>query len=107
MSTPRLRRILRALRQKEPTDLPITYRTRPLKGDDGLLYVYDDKYRIILNEKLSVALKVETLLHEYAHALAFPKQSEKLKSEHDSIWGKEYARVWRAYLTLFEGDNEQ
>lgn len=55
-------------------------------------------YRIVLNSKLHEAAQEETLLHEYAHIIAHPRQHPLSKMGHDREWGIAYAEVWRGFL---------
>lgn len=52
---------------------------------------------------------VDTLLHEWAHALSWHLVLDRLSREldsqadfeqasHDELWGCAYSRVWRAYI---------
>ena len=55
---------------------------------------------------------VETLLHEWAHALAWNFSLDQLarapdvdreefeRASHDEAWGCAYSRVWRAYAGM-------
>lgn len=106
MTTKRLRAVMRALRKDAPTDLPVVVVRRPLRAkkiagkktiECGYAYRRPRCYVILVNSKLSSVEQEETLVHEYAHALAYPLQSERGSMLHDRIWGAAYARAWRAY----------
>ena len=109
MKVGKLRAILRVLRDKAPTDHPVRVRRRPLPKSTsngkkviecGYATFCDDHYNIVVNSNLTAAEQEETLIHEYAHAVAFPKQ--RGSGEHDRTWGIAYAAVWRAYLSKIE-----
>jgi hypothetical protein len=69
-----------------------------------------ERFVIRLNRHQSQQQAVETLCHEWAHALAWSYSLDKLardphitseqfeQASHDEAWGCAYARVWRAYL---------
>jgi hypothetical protein len=65
---------------------------------------------ISLNSSLDEYEAVDTLLHEWAHALSWHLVLDRLakdaliapevfqKASHDELWGCAYSRVWRAYI---------
>jgi predicted SprT family Zn-dependent metalloprotease len=107
MTTKKLREMMRILRRNCPPDMPVRVVRRPFKTTKvGKLKVIEcgyalslkSSYRIVLNSSLTPTEQEETLLHEYAHVIAFPRQSPSKVMEHDREWGIAYAKVWRAYL---------
>lgn len=79
--------------------------------DDGVCYgPYIDKKTkkkiiyIVINESLNYTLLLDTLIHEYAHALVIDKgYDERMITEqqqHGEIWGKCYSKVYRAWLKV-------
>ena len=102
MTTKKLREVMRKLRKRVPTDKPIRVirRPYPVEINEFMGYCIEGRpgYRVIVNSNLSPEMQVETLLHEYAHALCWPGQLEVGRIEaHDSLWGIAYARTFRAY----------
>jgi len=110
--TKRLRWILRVLRKAEPTDLPVVVRRASLdnlyRDDDnrpvdkpilltGYCLARPTRYVIVVNTRLSARAQEEVVLHEYAHAVAYPLQGESRKLLHDRVWGICYARCWRHF----------
>jgi hypothetical protein len=75
------------------------------------------RYRFVvrLNRNLAQEQAIETLLHEWAHALAWNYSLDKLTREpgvspevfdaasHDEAWGCAYSRVWRVYSGVVAG----
>lgn len=63
-----------------------------LRGDADGWTVYDTSPRILIDERLKGGAKLETILHEVAHAALGPSISEKSITE--------LARVQRRVLTM-------
>jgi len=73
------------------------------------------RFVIRLNNHMRLDEAVETLLHEWAHALAWNFTLDKLsrqpgldpaefdRASHDEAWGCAYSRVWRAYGEAIQG----
>lgn len=71
-----------------------------------------ERFVIRLSDRLEWESAVETLLHEWGHALAWNYTLDRMAREgktspeefqaaaHDEAWGCAYSRVWREYLTL-------
>jgi hypothetical protein len=67
------------------------------------------RFVVNLNDGMDQPQAIETLLHEWAHALAWSYSLDKLARDpdvpredfeaasHDEAWGCAYSRVWRAY----------
>lgn len=55
-------------------------------------------FRIRINRTLPEHEAIETLLHEWAHALAWTRCQY---DQHCDEWGKAYSRVYRAFLREF------
>ncbi|MCE9629448.1 MAG: SprT-like domain-containing protein [Planctomycetia bacterium] len=72
------------------------------------------RFVVRLNMAMSESMAVETLCHEWAHALAWNYSLDKLARQadvspqefdlasHDEAWGCAYSRVWRAYVAISE-----
>ena len=68
-----------------------------------------ERYVIRLNAKMDQNMAIETLCHEWAHALAWNYLLDRLgrdpdvtreefeAASHDEAWGCAYSRVWRVY----------
>ena len=94
---------MRRLRKNAPTDLPVEVvrRAMPARktGDSwGYCIRPDGHYRIVLNSNIAANAQEEILLHEYAHAVAWPGQlRDEIKEVHDCRhYGPAYALVCRA-----------
>ena len=110
------RRVLVALREFCPPAKPVIIRTSWLPRNVlGECHRAPSKFVIRLNNLLRQDQAVETLLHEWAHALAWNFSLDKLarmpgidpaefdRSSHDEAWGCAYSRVWRVYSSLGAG----
>lgn len=98
MDTQRIRKIMRILRVV-PTPKPVIVQRRPILPvsangvkaiECGYTFFRPRVTVILINSGLPSIVQEETLVHEYAHAVA---GVEGLGPE----WGIAYARVWRAY----------
>ena len=105
-----MRALLRELRAKLPTDLPVRVRRVPLRSaevgsggitEHGYCYRRTDHYMIYVNSNDHGKVQEETLGHEYAHALAYPLQADGAKMSHNHKWGDCYSRVTRVYENKF------
>ena len=103
--------VLGYLREHCPAAQPVIIRSAWLADETAGECVRRPKRFVIrLNRNLSEAMAVETLLHEWAHALAWNFALDRLAkapdttseqfqaAAHDEAWGCAYSRVWRAYL---------
>lgn len=94
-----MREVLRDLRTLEPTIVPV--RVRRLKLDDcwGYCTLYRDSetgkplyFLIAIDNRIPAPLVAETLVHEWAHAVAW--QEGKAVDDHGPEWGVTYARIY-------------
>jgi len=104
------RRVVSRLRELCPTGKPVVIRTAWLPPTTlGECIRRPSRFVIRLNNRLDEQGAIETVLHEWGHALAWnysldslAKQSDVDRDEferasHDAAWGCAYARVWRTY----------
>jgi hypothetical protein len=105
------RALLGHLRESCPAGKPVVVRTAWLDQDTaGECSRRAERFVIRLNRDLDEQMATDTLLHEWAHALAWNFRLDKLaragktsseefqSAAHDEAWGCAYSRVWRAYL---------
>jgi hypothetical protein len=105
------RRVLSGLREQCPAAKPVVVRTSWLPGDIlGECIRRRHRFVVRLNNKMAQEQAIETLLHEWAHALAWNYSLDRLAREpgvspevfdrasHDETWGCAYSRVWRVYV---------
>jgi len=52
------------------------------------------EFHIRINNHLNEELAIDTLVHEWAHILAWDAPGD----EHGAAWGRAYSRVYRIYL---------
>lgn len=107
------RSVLAYLRDSCPTAKTVVVRTSWLPENIlGECARRKTSFVIRLNNKLDEQAAIETLLHEWAHAMSWSYSLDHLanqpdvdprefeRASHDEAWGCAYSRVWRAYLTL-------
>jgi len=98
--------VLRMLRKECKVARPIKVVSKDLNKEKlcGCCIAYLDKYGgvsrfvIEVDNNLAPVTAIDTLLHEWAHALN--QVANGVTGEpHSGSWGKCYARVWRSYVT--------
>jgi hypothetical protein len=107
--------VLAHLRETCPPAKPVIVRTSWLRsGNLRECIRRPERFVIRLSEHLDEVMAVEVLCHEWAHAMAWNYNLDKLArtpgldpagfqiAAHDEAWGCAYSRVWRAYLTMNE-----
>lgn len=105
--------VLAALRRECPPALPVVVRASWLPETIlGQCLRRDQRFVVLLNNKMDEPQAVEVLCHEWAHALAWNFTVDRLikapdtdpvafeRACHDEAWGCAYSRVWRAYLDV-------
>lgn len=103
--------VVAILRERCPAAKPVVIRTSSLPAATlGECIRRRERFVVRLNKNLDEPLAVETLCHEWAHALAWNFSIDRLARDpdvdrelleaaaHDEAWGCSYSRVWRAYL---------
>lgn len=104
------RRVVSRLRELCPTGKPVVIRTAWLPPTTlGECIRRPSRFVIRLNNRLDEQGAIETVLHEWGHALAWNYSLDSLSTQpdvdrdeferasHDEAWGCAYARVWRTY----------
>ena len=104
------RRVVAGLRKLCPTGKPVIVRTARLPPTTlGECIRRPARFVIRLNNRLDEQGAIETVLHEWAHALAWNYSLDSLakqpdtdreefdRASHDEAWGVAYSRVWRTY----------
>ena len=108
------RGVLAKLRLELPPARPVVVRTKVFQEiypamTFGECVRRSERYVIRLNAKMDQNMAIETLCHEWAHALAWNYSLDRLvwdpdvpredfeAASHDEAWGCAYSRVWRVY----------
>jgi len=103
--------VVAGLRRHCATAMPVIVRAARLPGDTlGRCGRRRSRFVIMLNSSLEECEAVDTLLHEWAHALSWHFVLDRMarqpslvpaefeQASHDELWGCAYSRVWRAYI---------
>lgn len=103
--------VLAGLRRHCPAAMPVVVRTSWLSSDTlGRCARRKSRFVIALNANMNEHDAVETLIHEWAHALSWNLVLDRLsrqdsvdphdfqEASHDEAWGCAYSRVWRVYI---------
>lgn len=98
------RKLICFLKRSYPQSYPVSVRrVRLAESYDGCCQFKGRYFLISVNCKLPEHEAIETLLHEYAHVIAWDKCRN---DDHCDEWGKAYSRLYRAFLKNFlEADN--
>lgn len=81
---------IRVLKEKLPLGRPLKVCTRRLKNDHGYHILKNGVHHIVIDSSGDYHLRIDTLTHEYAHAL----DGSDSKKPHPSSWGVCYAKVY-------------
>jgi hypothetical protein len=65
----------------------------------------EDNIVIVINSSAQYTVMVDSLVHEYAHALRMAAGDQVYG--HSDDWGKAYARVYRVYAEHVLGETEE
>lgn len=101
---------LRRLRLANLLTLPVSVKTvEPPLVDGGVrlcgscepLFDNDDEdfivgFKIVIERNLHLDLAVDTLVHEWAHAMDLEMQGTRWRKAHRNTWGNSYAKAYRA-----------
>jgi len=91
-------RAMRFLKGVVRSDMPIKVRCMSLSDDlDGICIEKTDHFLIKVSKVLTVGHAIDVMIHEFAHAEAWGKESDP----HGSVWGRCYSRIYREYLNGF------
>lgn len=98
------------LRRNFPIDdFPVTIRSKPLKNYCGSAVLNKNvRFDILIHRNQCFTLRVDTLIHEWAHALTW-FGAETHHEDHSAEWGIQYAKIYRTYYEWNWGkgpDNE-
>jgi len=107
----RWRRVVGWLRKVHPPHLPITvHQVEPETIDKkyGHTWLDDDAgyLRIEINKRKWFGQKLDTVLHEWAHALTW-FGAETNYEDHSAEWGIAYAKVYRTFLRWYCGKPQE
>ncbi len=104
-------RVLRALRTECAVREPVQVVTKSLKTQKmcGCCLTYKSgngkitNFRIEIDNELSWLTAIDSLLHEWAHAMDQSRYGS-FSEPHRASWGRCYARVWRCYIDALAED---
>ena len=87
------------LRKNFPAKHPVGVRrvsARALGQYAGDCDLLGTRFLIRINREKSFALKLDTILHEWSHALTWFNETPDEIDPHTAEWGVAYARIYRA-----------
>ncbi len=112
------RDVLAGLRKSCPAAKPVVVRTAWLPPTTlGECIRRPRRFVVRLNRDMTQDAAIETLCHEWAHALSWSFWLDRLarqldvdpaefeRASHDEAWGCAYSRVWRAYGEIITATN--
>lgn len=93
------RRLLPWLRQEFPPRCKVRVRCRRIKRekDHGWTNLYGNpkRFEVIIQSNRQLALRVDTIIHEWAHVITW---SGNDTDDHGEEWGLAYARIYREFI---------
>lgn len=86
------------LRREFPTTHPVMVRSIRHGMNDlfGLTGLWDKQFYIKINRRKAFDARVETLLHEWAHARTW--FGAEANEDHSAEWGMAYANIYRKFF---------
>lgn len=96
------------LRKNFSPHLQCYIRTISLKNLCGQTERKEKKFLIKIHKNQCFALRIDTLIHEWAHALVW-FGAETNNEDHSAEWGIQYAKIYRTFLewNWGEGPDEE
>lgn len=89
---------IRWLRRNFPPTLPTYVKSAQMEDCGDTIFSEDaEDFRIRVRSNHSLNLKVDTLLHEWAHVLTW-FGAEFETEEHSAEWGVMYAKLYRTFI---------
>lgn len=101
------KKLVSVLKQKCPAAFPVSVRRVKMIGLDGDCGLGKKQFFIRINRNISESSAIDTLLHEWAHAIAWNHLHDSLdwpefeKRCHDASWGVAYSEVYRVYEQFY------
>ena len=85
------------LRRNFPPPYPVIVRSIPIRKFHGDT-AYEDSgwFRMRINRKKSFNLRIDTIIHEWAHVLTW--FGAEVHEDHSAEWGMAYARIYRTFI---------
>lgn len=100
--------LVRTLKQKCPPAYPVSVRRVKLVDMDGCCVKFKEMFYIYIDKTISESCAIDTLIHEWAHAIAWNHLHDILISDedfddvfHSAAWGVAYSEVYRIYSKEF------
>lgn len=90
------RKLIAWLHRNFPIDYPMTIRSQRLKFFCGLTDYDGIRFKIFVHRKQCFTLRVDTLIHEWAHVLTW-FGAETDNEDHSAEWGIQYAKIYRTF----------
>ncbi len=93
---------LRDLRKKVPTAFPVQVRRKDIPASEccfGTCTFDGNIFKITIDKSISNDMAVETLIHEWAHVIAWTHEHDTV-DDHGPEWGLAYSRVFRAFFEV-------
>ena len=85
------------LKKAFPTQLPINIHTCKTEKDIlGTTTCTREKFIIKIHPGMNFSMKIDTLIHEWAHAISWFGAGHE--EEHPDDWGLAYAKIYRTFL---------
>jgi len=97
MTTQKWRALVRNLRKCFPLDAPVRVSRRPAKKNHGITTFDGRAFRIYVNADQDKTGQVDTLLHEWAHALAISQAYA-----HGPQWSVNFAAIYTLWASNFK-----
>lgn len=84
------------LRRNFPAESPVRVLSIPIKKLSGYTQPEIGYFQIVIDRKQCFGLRVDALIHEWAHALTWFGAETHIE-DHSGEWGLAYARILRTF----------
>lgn len=92
------------LRRNFPVEYSVSVKSIILKKECGYTeFGAEGGFSVNINRKQSLALRIDTLIHEWAHVLSW-FSAEALLEDHSGEWGLAYAKIYRTFVEWNYGE---
>jgi hypothetical protein len=93
-------RLFNILKKHLPLKHKVVYRTKRFHNCGECSFNERTKVlTLVIDNQAELQTQIDTMLHEYAHAIRMDQNSDNL--DHGDDWGVEYSKVWNCFESRY------